>query len=93
MPNFFMHFLGRKAQWSRRLIRSENIREKSTCKLGRLSRGSPPSAHAALSHQRRAARSHHAYLNRTVTPPTAADTSAPILGPLSCRITPLAFCN
>ena len=28
MPNFFMHFLGRKAQWSRRLIRSENIRER-----------------------------------------------------------------
>ena len=33
------------------------------------------------------------YFNRTVTPPTAADTSAPTLGPLSCRITPLAFCN
>jgi hypothetical protein len=28
-----------------------------------------------------------------VTPPTAADTSAPTLGPLSFRITPLAFCN
>jgi hypothetical protein len=33
------------------------------------------------------------YFKRTVTPPTAADTSAPILGPLSCKITPLAFCN
>jgi hypothetical protein len=28
-----------------------------------------------------------------VTPPTAAETSAPTLGPLSCRITPFAFCN
>jgi hypothetical protein len=33
------------------------------------------------------------YLKRTVTPPTAADTSAPTFGPLSCKITPLAFCN
>ena len=33
------------------------------------------------------------YFKRTVTPPTAADTSAPTLGPLSCNITPLAFCN
>src|SRR6202035_5498753 len=33
------------------------------------------------------------YFKRIVTPPTAADTSAPTLGPLSCRITPLAFCN
>ena len=42
---------------------------------------------------RRAARSHHTYFKRTVTPPTAADTSAPTFGPLSCKITPLAFCN
>ena len=35
----------------------------------------------------------HTYFKRTVTPPTAADTSAPTFGPLSCRITPLAFCN
>ena len=28
-----------------------------------------------------------------VTPPTAADTSAPTRAPLSCRMTPLAFCN
>ena len=33
------------------------------------------------------------YFKRIVTPPTAADTSAPTFGPLSCRITPLAFCN
>jgi hypothetical protein len=33
------------------------------------------------------------YFKRTVTPPTAADTSAPTFGPLSCKITPLAFCN
>ena len=33
------------------------------------------------------------YFRRIVTPPTAADTSAPTLGPLSCRITPLPFCN
>jgi hypothetical protein len=36
---------------------------------------------------------HHTYFKRTVTPPTAADTSAPTFGPLSCKITPLAFCN
>src|SRR5262245_49536106 len=41
----------------------------------------------------RPARSLHVYFKRIVTPPTAADTSAPTLGPLSCRITPLAFCN
>ena len=35
----------------------------------------------------------HTYFKRTVTPPTAADTSSPTFGPLSCRITPLAFCN
>ena len=28
-----------------------------------------------------------------VTPPTAADTSAPTFGPLSCRMTPFAFCS
>ena len=28
-----------------------------------------------------------------VTPPTAAEASRPTLGPLSCRMTPLAFCN
>src|SRR3954451_16630680 len=28
-----------------------------------------------------------------VTPPTAAEASRPTLGPLSCKITPLAFCN
>jgi len=28
-----------------------------------------------------------------VTPPTAAEASSPTLGPLSCRMTPLAFCN
>ena len=33
------------------------------------------------------------YFSRIVTPPTAADNSAPTFGPLSCRITPLAFCN
>jgi hypothetical protein len=33
------------------------------------------------------------YFKRSVTPPTAADTSAPTYGPLSCKITPLAFCN
>ena len=33
------------------------------------------------------------YFKRIVTPPTAADTSAPTFGPLSCKITPLAFCN
>ena len=33
------------------------------------------------------------YFNWMVTPPTAADTSAPTFGPLSCKITPLAFCS
>ena len=33
------------------------------------------------------------YFKRIVTPPPAADTSAPTFGPLSCRMTPLAFCN
>ena len=28
-----------------------------------------------------------------VTPPTAAEASSPTFGPLSCKITPLAFCN
>lgn len=36
---------------------------------------------------------HITYFKRTVTPLTAADTSAPTFGPLSCKITPLAFCN
>ena len=35
----------------------------------------------------------HLYFKRTVTPPTAADTSAPTFGPLSYKIMPLAFCN
>jgi hypothetical protein len=33
----------------------------------------------------------NSYFKRIVTPPTAADTSAPTLAPLSWRITPLAF--
>jgi hypothetical protein len=33
------------------------------------------------------------YFKRIVTLPTAADNSAPTLGPLSSKITPLAFCN
>ena len=36
---------------------------------------------------------HGPYFNWMVTPPTAADTSAPTFGPLSCKITPLAFCS
>jgi len=40
-----------------------------------------------------ATRPPHTYLKRIVTPPTAADNSAPTFGPLSCKITPLAFCN
>ena len=35
----------------------------------------------------------HLYFKRTDTPPTAADTTAPTFGPLSCKIMPLAFCN
>jgi hypothetical protein len=49
-----------------------------------------PGAGAALAISALAPQSHRMAI---VTPPTAADTSAPILGPLSCRITPFAFCN
>lgn len=33
------------------------------------------------------------YLRRTVTPASAAETSAPTLGPLNCKMTPFEFCN
>jgi hypothetical protein len=33
------------------------------------------------------------YFKRMLTPATAAESSTPTLGPLSCKITPLVFCN
>jgi hypothetical protein len=33
------------------------------------------------------------HFNRIDTPATAADSSRPTFGPLSCKITPLVFCN
>src|ERR1044072_1330337 len=52
-----------------------------------------PRARRTRRGRRDALRRRFPYLNRIVTPPTAADSSAPIFWPLSRRITPLAFCN
>src|SRR6478609_7666339 len=59
----------------------DEIRRRAVLK--RLASGEPP----------KAAPRTHDHCMVMVTPPTAADASNPTLGPLSCRITPLEFCN
>ena len=52
-----------------------------------------PTHHAASRVSRLLGSVESIYCIVIVTPPTAADTSAPTRAPLSCRMTPLAFCN